>query len=96
MNLVINKKSLDNVLENVMEISYLLSDQRDLYNILALENIATSNSLTLGDLYEYESHLKRLKLSFPKELKRKEERIYAKDVEDILSDITNTIKQIEK
>lgn len=96
MNLVINKKSLDNVLENVTEISHLLGDQRDLYNILALENIVTSDRLTLGDLYEYESHLKRVKLAFPKVLKKEKEKLYANDVDMILSDITKTIKQIEK
>lgn len=96
MNLKINKKQLDNVLNNVTEISYLLSDKKDLYNILELENIITSKSITLGDLYEYESHLKRLKLSLPKRVNKKQEQVYVEDVSAILSNITDLIEDIEK
>jgi hypothetical protein len=97
MYLKINKKSLDNVINNVTDISYLLQDQKDLYNILELETIINSKTITLGDLYEYESHLKRLKLNFPKTkgLKPKE-KIYVEDISSILKDITSAIHNMEE
>ncbi len=95
MNLKIDKKTLDNVLDNVTEMSYLLKNQKDLYNVLALENITTSKTITLGDLYEYESHLKRLRLSFPSGVKKEKEVLYMGDVDKILINITSVIRQIE-
>lgn len=96
MQLKINKKSLDNVLNNVAEVSYMLNDPKDLYNILELEKITNSKSITLGDLYEYESHLKRLKLNFPKKIEEEKEMAYAQDVKTILEDITGVINSIER
>jgi len=95
LNLKINKKSLDNVLDNITEVSYLLKDPKDLYNVLELENIITSKSISLGDLYEYESHLKRLKLNFPQKVEKESETAYIEDVKEILSDITKVIGDIE-
>lgn len=96
MQLKINKKSLDNVLNNIADVSYMLNDPKDLYNVLELEKITNSKSITLGDLYEYESHLKRLNLSFPKKVEKESEMAYVEDVKAILKDITGVINSIEK
>jgi len=95
MNLIIKKTSLDNVINNVLDISHMFDTQEELLSILALERLANNKKLNMTELYQHELNLKNFKNGLPKKLTKAEE-MYKEDILEVLGGISSVIKEIEE